>query len=142
MSDVKNTLLNTSVETTPSTSVVSTHSKKPPMYKRIIGTLRYNRRVQFILLFLLSLMVINIILIYYDQFNIPSDNTASSISNGIYFTTTQFATIGYGDISPKTTIAKMFSSFVHLTILCIAINFAEEFIYYEKKIKKSFKPSI
>ena len=136
MSDIKLPKLNVSAfdeESKP---------KKPPMYKRVLGTLRHNKRVKFILGFLQCLMIINIILIYFDQFNINSENTASSVTNGIYFTTTQFATIGYGDISPKTTLAKMFSSIVHLTILCIAINFAEEFIYYEKNIKKSFKPSI
>lgn len=136
MSDIKLPTLNVSA------SDVESKPKKLPMYKRVLGTLRHNKRVKFILGFLLCLMIINIILIYFDQFNINSENTASSVTNGIYFTTTQFATIGYGDISPKTTLAKMFSSIVHLTILCIAINFAEEFIYYEKNIKKSFKPSI
>lgn len=109
---------------------------KPNYYERIIGTLKNNRRVRFILVFLVILTVVNILLIYNNQFTVASDNTASSITNGIYFTSTQFATVGYGDISPKTPLAKMVSSFVHLTVLCIAINFAEEFIYYEKKTKR------
>ena len=112
---------------------------KPNYYERIVGTLKNNRRVRFILVFLLILTVINIFLIHYNQFTIVSDNTSSSITNGIYFTSTQFATVGYGDISPKTTLAKMFSSFVHLTVLSIAINFAEEFIKKKKKSKRLMK---
>lgn len=115
---------------------------KPSYYERIVGTLKNNRRVRFILVFLIILMIINILLIYYDQFTIASTNTASSITNGIYFTSTQFATVGYGDISPKTPIAKIVASVAHLMILAIAINFAEEFIYYEKSIKKNFKVSV
>lgn len=96
-------------------------------FKSIINTFKTNGRVQCILAMVILLTIINILLFYYDQFTLSSSNTSSSILNGVYFTSTQFSTVGYGDICPKTTLAKVLASTFQFIIVFISLNIATEF---------------
>ena len=88
-----------------------------------------------ILIFFIITLIINLILINYGHFDSePTDGSekikrtaSSTITDGVYFTTTQFSTIGYGDITPKTNTAKIISSFCHLLIIAISLKLISEF---------------
>lgn len=98
------------------------------LYNRIKKTWNENGRVKFIVIAIMILIIMNTILISTEQFNITEDiRDSMAVTNGIYFTTTQFATVGYGDITPKTGIAKWCASLSHIVIFAIAINLASEF---------------
>lgn len=95
---------------------------------RIKKTWNENGRVKFIVIAIMILIIMNTILISTEQFNITEDiKDSMAVTNGVYFTTTQFATVGYGDITPKTGIAKWCASLSHLVIFAIAVNLASEF---------------
>lgn len=64
-------------------------------------------------------------LIYSMLFTLNKDNFkgAQSFLDIIYFTTTTQSTIGYGDITPNTQIAKSIVMIHHLVVLAIATHF-------------------
>jgi hypothetical protein len=47
--------------------------------------------------------------------------------DSFYFTSTQFSTIGYGDISPKSKRARIISSFFHIIIIALTFKLFAEF---------------
>ena len=61
-----------------------------------------------------------------DNKKIIKRNAGNTLTDGFYFTTTQFSTVGYGDITPKTTIAKWISGFFHITIVAISLSLLSE----------------
>lgn len=92
----------------------------------LYGAIMNSWKLKFLIIFSLILVIINAALIYFGHYNVSSDEKGVP-TNAIYLSTTQLTTIGYGDITPTTYIAKWFSSFVHLVILVISLNLAEEF---------------
>lgn len=64
-------------------------------------------------------------LIYCMLFALDKENFkgAQSFLDLLYFTTTTQSTIGYGDITPSTPIAKTFVMIHHLVVLAIATHF-------------------
>lgn len=70
------------------------------------------------------MLIINMCMIGASQFDDPDykeRNFGNTITDSIYFTTTQFSTVGYGDITAKTGIAKWISSFFHIIIIYISL---------------------
>lgn len=60
---------------------------------------------------------------------------SNAITDSLYFTTTAFGTFGYGDIYPKTTIAKLYISLMHFIIIIFSMNLYENFFIENKTIK-------
>ncbi len=105
----------------------------------------YSNKMRFLLLFFLMLVCVNFMLIYFNYMNISSSiilgdpsapgyvkptklqRAMSSIGNSLYFTTTQITTIGYGDVTPNTTIGKACVTLAHVVIGFIALNLAAEY---------------
>lgn len=87
-------------------------------------------KLQLILKFFLLLFFINIMLMSIgeaDEHYEVKKNPEDIITNSFYLTTTQLTTIGYGDITPVSTTAKLVVSCAHLVIMYIAYSLAEEF---------------
>ncbi len=107
-------------------------------------------KLRFITFFFIILMIVNAGMIYYEQYNVEN-NKESVLTNTLYLTTTQITTIGYGDVTPQTHVAKIISSLVHLVVMFITYSMAEEFGYVtvarakqteeiENNIKKDLEP--
>lgn len=114
-------------------------------YLRFVGQKTwYSDKMRFLIIFMMMLCVINFMLIYFGCMNISSSiilgndpnrpdrpstlsRIASSVGNGIYLSTTQLTTMGYGDVTPTNTIGKTCVSIVHLVIAFIAFNLAVEY---------------
>lgn len=62
--------------------------------------------------------------LYY--FNNDNFNNVTSYFDIFYFTTTTQSSTGYGDIVPKTKLAKMFTSLHHILILFIFAEYVYE----------------
>lgn len=104
----------------------------------------------FITLFLIILVCVNYYLIYTNQ--ISSANLEGGMFvNSVYFTTTQLSSVGFGDWTPSTGLAKMTTSLANVLVMFIAYSMAEEFGYMtvarinqsdqiEKNIKKELEP--
>jgi hypothetical protein len=88
-----------------------------------------------IVIFFTVILIINLILIGTGCFDSEPEegkekfkrNLNNTLTDGIYFTTTQFSTVGYGDITPKTPVAKWMCSFSHLLIIAISLELISEF---------------
>lgn len=100
----------------------------------------------------IALLLINIFLIYHGEFGddpnvngiTPATNETPrivpktgervkiAIGNGLYFTTTQFTTIGYGDMGPKTVLGKGITCIAHFMVLFISLKLMEEFGFKTK----------
>jgi hypothetical protein len=88
-----------------------------------------------IIVFLIIILIINLILIGTGHFDSEPEegkekikrDIGNTLTDGIYFTTTQFSTIGYGDLTPKTSAAKWICSFNHLLIISISLKLISEF---------------
>ena len=103
-------------------------TKKVGIFKNIYNTFLTNGKVQFIFVVLILLLIVNTILFHNDHFTTPaSDSISSNIINGFYFTSTQFSTVGYGDISPKTHLAKFVCTVAQFIIVFLSLNIANEF---------------
>ena len=50
-------------------------------------------------------------------------NDGDRILDSLYFTTTQFSTIGYGDITPKFMASKLLCTFTHFLIISVSFKF-------------------
>lgn len=97
-------------------------------------------KLQLILKVFIILLFTNIALMtskekHYDIKINPDD----IITNSFYLTTTQLTTIGYGDITPKTNIAKLVVSVAHLFVMFIAYSLAEEFGAVSKAVSQREK---
>lgn len=71
------------------------------------------------------MLIINMCMIGASQFDEPDykgRNFGNTITDSVYFTTAQFSTVGYGDITAKTGIAKWISSFFHIIIIFISLD--------------------
>ena len=90
---------------------------------------KHSPYLQTIIIFLLIILIVNIYLMYNGHFDEDGErpDLKTAATNGLYFTTTQFTTIGYGDMSPKSKISKLITSGIHLSILYIELKLAEEF---------------
>ncbi len=104
-------------------------------------------KLQLILKTFLLLFFINVVLMFIGTHYEVRNNPEDVFTNGFYLTTTQLTTIGYGDITPKSNLAKMITSAAHLVVLYIAYNLAEEFgaiskiVYQQEKLMQdNFRP--
>lgn len=104
------------------------------MFKQIVSFFR-SSFLWSIVIFFIIILIINLILIGTGHFDSePEDGTKkpkrsadSILIDGIYFTTTQFSTVGYGDITPKTNVAKIMASLCHFLIIAISLKLISEF---------------
>lgn len=104
------------------------------MYLGILGFLQKSY-IRTIIIFCTIILIINLILIGTGHFDSePAEGeekfkrtTGNTITDSLYFTTTQVSSIGYGDITPKTTIAKWMCSFCHILIISISLKLISEF---------------
>lgn len=111
-------------------------------------------KLQLILKVFVILLLVNTVLMEIDRknedpnaikhYNLSIDENI--FTNAFYLTTTQLSTIGYGDITPKTPLAKLVASFAHFAIMFIGYSIAEEFgaisktaSRQENLIKNNFK---
>lgn len=107
-------------------------------------------KLKFITLFLIILVCINYYLIYTNQIS-SSNLEGGMFINSVYFTTTQLSSVGFGDWTPSTGLAKVTTSLANILVMFIAYSIAEEFGYMtvarlkqseqiENNIKKEFEP--
>lgn len=108
--------------------------QKPPGLVRLKNKLHgiYNIcksswKIKSSLFFILSLLIINVILMYYGQFSVRPESVKEIVGNSFYLTTTQLSTIGYGDITPVSQIARIVTSIAHLAVIFITFSIVEEF---------------
>ncbi len=97
-----------------------------------------------IIIFLLIILMVNSYLIYKGHFDSDGLETdyKTAMTDGIYFTTTQFTTIGHGYMGPKTKIGKIITSIIHIMVLFISLKLATEFGFLnnaEKIMERNFK---
>jgi hypothetical protein len=87
-----------------------------------------------LLIFLILISIVHIILfIYTDIFNNNQDsNKWEKGIDGLYFTTTTFSTVGYGDLSPSHWGAKLLVIFEQ--IMLIWLSFEEIGTYINKRV--------
>ena len=71
------------------------------------------------------ILIIIFFIIYSFLFTINKNNFvgANNYIDILYFTTATQSSIGYGDITPKTSICKLTASFHHLLVIFITANF-------------------
>lgn len=91
------------------------------------GILKYSTKnyIKTLIIIFTIMLIINMCMIGASQFDDPDckeRNFGNTITDSIYFTTTQFSTVGYGDITAKTGIAKWISSFFHIIIIYITLD--------------------
>ena len=98
--------------------------------------------ISFLIIIILFIFVINWILFEIDNHNLKnnkkinfirnkqSDNQfeSSSFIDSLHYTLTSFSTIGYGDITPNTTYAKLWTNFMHIIIISVSLKLFE-YIY-------------
>lgn len=86
-----------------------------------------------VLTFVIIFLIINIICITYTElFNNNKDLPVhEKIIDGIYFTTTTFSSVGYGDISPIHPASKLIVSLQQLFLLSITVD---AFMTYAPKL--------
>jgi len=87
-------------------------------------------------------LIIGFASIYYNLYKIDSNNFISSNNHfnfidSIYFSIVTFATVGFGDIIPKSNLAKIVVSCEILTSILVLIFLAS--VYINKKIKEPIK---
>lgn len=79
---------------------------------------------------IIIIFVVNLILVYNGHFYSDDDQntktTNDKVSDTIYLTTTQISTIGYGDLTAKTNVAKIITSVAHLAIIVLTYNLISE----------------
>jgi hypothetical protein len=103
--------------------------------------------VKTILIFFIIILIINLFLIGYGHFDAePTDDQKrfertpwNTVIDSVYFTTTQLSTIGYGDITAKTTTAKNVCSLVHVFIIIISLKLFSEIGFAPKVDKVLFE---
>ncbi len=91
--------------------------------------------VRTIFIFFIIILTINLILIFNGHFDSePAEGeekfkrtVENTFVDGVYFTTTQMSTIGYGDITAKTDTAKYICSLVHIFIIAVSLKLFSEF---------------
>ncbi len=90
---------------------------------------KHSSYLQTIIVLLILILIINFYLIYNGHFNEDGDrpDVKTGLTDTLYFTTTQFTTIGYGDMGPKTKISRIITSIIHMSVLFISLKLAEEF---------------
>lgn len=106
-----------------------------------------NHYVKTILIFFTIILIINLFLIWFGHFDAePADGeekfkrtTWNTVVDSVYFTTTQLSTIGYGDITAKTTTAKNVCSLVHVFIIIISLKLFSEIGFMSKADKDLLK---
>jgi len=77
--------------------------------------------------------------IYHNLYQLNPNNFSArlDIFDSIYFSIITFATVGYGDISPKTHLARFFVSFEIFTSIFVLIFLASAYINWKAKDDKS-----
>lgn len=99
------------------------------------------RPIFYILIIIGILLIVNIILFIYDDYyndpttsnfnrNVTADGKHASnwFTDSCYFTLSSFSTIGYGDITPKTTLAKSWCCIMQFITLAVSLKLFE-YIY-------------
>jgi hypothetical protein len=93
--------------------------------------IKHNYIITIIIFFIILLCINHFILFKNGHFYSDEDKlikTDKDIrTDSFYFTTTQFSTIGYGDLTPKTNMAKMITSISHILIIFISLKLMAEF---------------
>jgi hypothetical protein len=98
--------------------------------------------IAFLIIIIIIIISIHWILFEIDNYNLKhnikvnfnrnkkSDNEfeSSSFIDSLHYTLTSFSTVGYGDITPNTTYAKVWTSFMHIMIIIISLKLFE-YIY-------------
>ena len=100
------------------------------------STLRFLQKsyIRTIFIFFVIILIVNLILIGNGHFDAEPDDGSvkfertvnNTLVDGFYFTTTQFSTIGYGDVTPKTNISKGISSLFHIVIIALTLKLFSE----------------
>lgn len=97
--------------------------------KYVFNTIYKSSYIRAILIFFTIILLINLILLFTGH--LGSDKTELSFIDKIiecfYYTSTQFSTIGYGDISPVTPFGKVVTSGMHVIVIFITLRLASEF---------------
>ena len=62
---------------------------------------------------------------------------SSSFADGVYFTFTSFSTIGYGDITPKTSVAKSWTIFMQTIVILFSYKLFEFYMNVDKNTNES-----
>ncbi len=91
--------------------------------------------IRTIAIFFIIILIVNLILIGLGHFDSEPEeggkkfkrDYGNTMTDGLYFTTTQFSTIGYGDITPKTQFSKWICAMVHFTVIAITLKLFSEF---------------
>lgn len=85
-------------------------------------------KLRFITLFIIILFCINCYLIQTNQVTAGSNESGVAL-NSFYFTTTQLSSVGFGDWTPRTSLAKWSMSIANILVMVIAYSVVEEFGY-------------
>ena len=95
-----------------------------------------------IIMFFLIVIIVNTALFKNGHFgdDYVNQDLKSLVNESFYYTTTQFSTVGYGDISPKTGVSKFITGFFHFMIIFITYKLSSEFgimTHADKEIENS-----
>jgi hypothetical protein len=107
-------------------------------------------KLRFITLFIIILFCMNCYLIHTGQ--VTANNMDGGVGlNSLYFTTTQLSSVGFGDWTPSSNLAKWSVSIANILVMVIAYSVVEEFGYVtvarsnqtaeiEKNVKRDLGP--
>lgn len=85
-------------------------------------------KLKFITLFIIILFCLNCYLIHTGQ--VTANNMDGGVGlNSLYFTTTQLSSVGFGDWTPLSNLAKLTTSISNILVMVIAYSVVEEFGY-------------
>ncbi len=76
-----------------------------------------------IIITVVILTFINNMLIRRDMLTVSKDRPLKeTLTDALYFTTTTFSSVGYGDITPKTANAKIIVAFEQVLLICLSLG--------------------
>jgi len=110
----------------PNPDLYKTSEKKQSIFAGVWKVLKTSWKVQFVLGLLIILFSLNCYMISAGHYIIAAEGSSIPV-NSIYLTTTQISTVGFGDITCRTSAAKLVSSSVYALIMFLAFGLSEEF---------------